>query len=170
MNPSLFELVKWFPRNGFANCDFFYSIPTELNPDRIISTGHPDIEDFSSKSDISSSDVSGCSSILHLNQVTHYILWFSRFPNLQMQIGFLECFWRIQTVNSANRSNSYHIRTSNKACNSRESFLFDSLIHLQFFIDVQVTIRQVSLWLVVIVVTNEVFYSILWKQLAHLLP
>ena len=66
----------------------------------------------------------------------------------------------VETIDCRNRTDCYDIRPGDQGGNSRESLLFDPLVHLQFFVDIQVTVGEIGFWLVIVVVTHKILHCI----------
>ena len=76
--------------------------------------------------------------------------------NVKPEVILLEYLWWVEAVDRGDGSYRDDIRPRNQRGYCREPLLFDAFVHLELLVDVQVSTGDVSLWLVVVVVANEV--------------
>ncbi|CAI8305843.1 MAG: Uncharacterised protein [Candidatus Poseidoniaceae archaeon] len=82
-------------------------------------------------------------------------------PFVNTCMVFKERLWWIETIDAGNGRDDDTIGSADKTCNRSKAFLLNSFVDGHLFIDVQVTFCEICLRLVVVVMRNEVFNSIL---------
>ena len=90
---------SFFPGYRFTNLYPDNSIQIELNSQGVISTRHPQVEDFPSESQFTTRDLPSHSAILQCNQFLDDIMWFDLLTNMNSSMLLQKCLWRIQSIN-----------------------------------------------------------------------
>ena len=131
-------------------------IPTEPYSERIISARHPYVKNLAPETDVTSGNLTGCPPILQIDKASDDFLGVCILANVKPEVILLEYLWRVEAVDRGDGSYRDDIRPRNQRGYCREPLLFDAFVHLELLVNVQVSTGDVSLWLVVVVVADEV--------------
>ena len=74
------------------------TITAEANPQRIITTWHPDVENLSSQTDISTGDLSSSPAVLQADQLLDHFLWVGLLTDSESEMVLLENLGWVQSV------------------------------------------------------------------------
>ena len=78
--------------------DSLDAIPAEPDPNRVVSAGHPDVENFPSKAHVATRQIARRAPILQFNQGSHHVLRIALLANGEMEVSRLENLRGVESI------------------------------------------------------------------------
>ena len=129
--------------------------------------GRENINGVAAHAEGAASEIDFVARVLHLDQARNHVALRDFVFRAQGQ-DHLVVFARItDTVNGRHRGHNHHIAPLHQRLGARQAHLLDMLVDRRVLFDEQIALRHVSLGLIVIVVTDEIFDRVLREKFAE---
>ncbi len=163
------QRLQLAPGQGIKTADAINLITKKLHPDGIVlRLRRIDLQRITAQTKGSTMKIHFITLILELHQLGHHRPHILSAPDLKILQHIGICLGTSQTINTGNRSDNNHILTLQKRPGSGESHAVDLLVNRRILLDEGVALRHIGLWLIIIVVGDEVFHRIVRKKLLKL--
>ena len=169
MNPGFFERIQRLPSDRVTDLNALDTIKIKHDANRVVSAWHPDIHHFPAHPAFASPEVAGRTPILEFNQFAQEVAGLDRLTYMAAKMVFEKGLGWIESVDARYRGHDHTIWTRHERCNSGKALLFNTLVDAEFFVNVQVSLGEVGLGLIIVVMRDEIFHGVVWKIPHHLL-
>ena len=143
-------------------------VPPELDSEGRLLIGRLNLQSVPSNTKSASGEIMIVSFVLHLYQTADKPVSLTVFALLNSK-GKAAIFLRFaQAIDAGNRGNNDHISTCEESPGSGVPQFLNFLIYVGLFLNIEVGAGDVSLRLIIVVVTYEILHGIVGKELLEL--